>query len=338
MNFRSDDYQNSLDDLSNCTFLFKSYSTYYLPTNYFNFMNWSSPDKVIIQGITEPQAALVAVEMKNYGTDIVAGVSPGRGGKTIESIPIFDLVEQVLTLVDEIDISIIFVSPCQVLDAVKEAISVGIKRIIIITKNVPPLDTIKLVKYAQANNTCILGPGSDGIIIPERFCLGKLQPEFFQSGKVGLITESRDICYEVVTELNRADLGQSIAISLGSDRIVGSNLSQWLSILDEDPNTEAIVSIGKDIKNAEEIAIFCKDRDCHKPIVSYTAGLKTPQERIYSDAVTIISNHLSASIPAVNLERRIMNKLKKVGIKIAQRPSKIPLMLLEMLNNKADKS
>ena len=301
-------------------------------------MNWSSPDKVIIQGITEPQAALVAVEMKNYGTDVVAGVSPGQGGKTIEDIPIFDLVEQVLTLADKIDISLIFVSPCQVLDAVKEAISIGIKRIIIVTSNVPPLDTIKLIKYAKTSNTHILGPGSDGIIIPERASLGKLQPAFFRVGKIGLITDSRDICYEVVTELNRVNLGQSIAISLGSDRIVGSNLSHWLSVLDEDPNTEAIVSIGKDIKNAEKIAIFCQDRDCHKPIVSYTAGLKTPQERMYSDAVTIISNHLSASIPAVNLERRIINKLKKVGIKIAQRPSEIPLILSKMLNNKAHKS
>ena len=338
MNFHSDDYQNSLDDLSSCAFPFKSYLPYCLPVNYSNFMNWSSPDKVIIQGITEPQAALVAVEMKNYGTNVVAGVSPGQGGKTIENIPIFDLVEQVLTVTDKIDISIIFISPCQVLDAIKEAISVGIKRIIIITSNVPPLDTIESIKYAQANNTQILGPGSDGIIIPDRVCLGKLQPEFFQLGKVGLITDSRDLCYEVVTELNRANLGQSMAISLGSDRIVGSNLSQWLSILNEDPNTEAIVSIGKDIKDIEEIATFCQDRGDRKPIVSYIAGLKTPQEIMYGDAVTIISNHLSASIPAVNLERRIFNKLKKVGIKIAKRPSEIPLKLSQMLNNKTNKS
>ena len=300
-------------------------------------MNWSSPDKVIIQGITEPQAALIAVEMKNYGTNLVAGVSPGQGGKTIEDIQIFDLVEQVLTLADKIDISIIFVPPCQVLDAVKEAISVGIKKIIILTSNVPPLDTIELIKYARASNTDILGPGSEGIVIPERACLGKLQPEFFRWGKVGLIADSRDVCYEVVTELNRANLGQSMAISLGSDRIIGSNLPQWLSILNEDPNTDAIVSIGKDLKNAEEIAIFCENRSCHKPIISYTFGLNTPQERNYGDAVAIISNRLSASIPAVNLERSIIKKLKKVGIKTAQRPSEISSMLLTMLNNKHNK-
>ena len=299
-------------------------------------MNWSSPNKVIIQGIAQPQAASVAIQMKERGTDVVAGISPGRGGQTIEDIPIFDLVEQVLALVDKIDVSLIFVSPERVLDAVKEAISIGIKKIIIVTSYVPPLDTIKLIKHALANDTQILGPGSDGIIIPQQVHLGKLQPEFFRSGKVGLITASTDLCYEVVTELNRANLGQSMAISLGSDRIVGSDPSQWLSILNRDPNTEAIVSIGLDIKAAEEIATFCRREECHKLIVSYTAGLKTPQERTYSDAVTIISNHLSASIPAVNLERRITNKLKKAGVKIAKRPSEIPVMLQEMSNSKAN--
>ena len=298
-------------------------------------MNWSPSNKVIIQGIAEPQAALVATQMINYGTDVVAGISPGQGGQIIEDIPIFDLVEQVLDLVDKIDISLIFVAPERVLDAVREAISVGIKKVVILTSYIPPLDTIKLIKHARANDTLILGPGSDGIIIPQQVCLGTLQPEFFQSGEIGLITASRDLCYEVVNELNRANLGQSMVISLGSDRIVGSDLSQWLSILNQDPGTEAIVYIGLDIEAAEELATFCRHEKYHKPIISYTAGLKTPQVRTYSDAVTIISNHLSASIPAVNLERRITNKLKKAGVKIAKCPSEIPLMLVEKSDSKA---
>ena len=294
-------------------------------------MNWSSPNKVIIQGITEPKVAFHTLQMKAFGADIVAGVSPGQGGKTIEDIPIFDLVEQVLTVTDSIDTSLIFVRPYQVLDSVKEAISTGIKRIIIFTANVPPLDTIELIKFAQASNTLVLGPGSDGVIIPEQVWLGKLQPKFYQLGKVGIVTTSKHLSYEVAAELNQAGIGQSMVISLGSDRITGSSLPQWLSILNDDPQTEAIVSIGQRIRHMEEIATLYKSQDYNKPIVSYTAGLKTPKERVFSDAVTIISNHLSTSIPAGNQERRIINKLKKVGIKVAKRPSEIPDMLSEIL-------
>ncbi len=299
-------------------------------------MNWSSPHKVIIQGITEPKVALHAAQMKAYGADIVAGVSPGQGGKVIEDIPTFDLVEQVFTVTDEIDTSLIFVRPYQVLDAVKEAISTGIRRVIIFTDCVPPLDTIESIKCAKASNTLLLGPGSDGIMIPEKVWLGKLQPQFYQSGKVGLIVTSKYLSYEVAAELNQANIGQSIVVSLGSDRITGSDLPQWLSILNEDPDTEAIIFIGQKIKDTEEIATFYKNQGYDKPIVSYIAGLKTPRETMFDDAINIISNHLSTSIPAVNQERRIINKLKKAGIKVAKRPSEIPAMVSEMLHSKVN--
>ena len=336
MDLYFDNFYTNLDDSPNSNFAAEIYSSHCSPVNYSTFMNWSSPNKVIIQGITEPGVAFHALQMKAYGADIVAGVSPGQGGKIIEDIPIFDLVEQVLTATDKIDTSLIFVRPYQVLDAVKEAIFTGIRRVIIFTPDVPPLDTIELIKCAKVSDTLILGPGSDGIMIPEQVWLGKLQPQFYQSGKVGLITASKYLSYEVAAELNQANLGQSMVISLGSDRIIGSNLPQWLSILNEDPQTEAIVSIGQRIKDMEEIANLYQSQGYDKPIVSYTAGLKTSKERVLSDAVTIISNHLSTSIPAGNQERRIINKLKKVGIKVAKRPSEIPNLLSKILNIKVD--
>ncbi|MDJ0567590.1 MAG: CoA-binding protein [Pleurocapsa sp. MO_192.B19] len=297
-------------------------------------MNWSPPNKVIIQGITESQAAFYAVQMKAYGTDIVAGVSPGQGGTEVGDIPVFDLVEQVLTLVEVIDISLIFVHPCQVLDAAVEAIAAGIRRIIILTPGVPPLDTIELIKCAEANDTLILGPGSHGVIIPEQAWLGKLQPQFYQPGSVGLITSSQHLSYEVAAELNQADIGQSIVVSLGQERIVSSNLFQWLSILNEDPNTKVIVSIGQSINETEEITTYCQNRGYDKPIIVYIAGLNAPQDKIFRDAVTIISNHLSASIPVVNRDRQTINKLKKVGIKVAKKPSDIPKIIKKALAKK----
>jgi succinyl-CoA synthetase alpha subunit len=290
-------------------------------------MNWFPPNKVIIQGITDSQATFYAVQMKAYGAEIVAGVSPGSGGTKVDDIPVFDLVEQVLNQVTEIDISLVFVHPYQVLDAVTEAIAVGIKCIIVFTPQVPPLDTIKLIKYAEANKVLILGPGSQGIMIPQQVWLGTLQPQFYRPGNVGIITTSQHLSYEVAAELNQADMGQSMIVSLGEDPIVGSSLLQWLAILNEDPNTKAIVSISQSINEVEEIISHCKSHGYDKPIVVYIAGLKAPQEKVFRDAVTILSNHLSASIPAINRDRQKIIKLKKAGIKVAKKPSEIPYII-----------
>ena len=297
-------------------------------------MNWSFPNNVIIQGISESQAAFYAVQMKAYGTEIIAGVSPGKGGTQIEDIPVFDLVEQILTITDKIDTSLIFVPPYQVLDATIEAIASGIRRIIIFTSNIPAQEAIKIIKYAEANNTLLLGPGSQGIIIPEQLWMGSLQPQFYQSGNVGLITTSEHLSYEVAAELNSAGSGQSMVVSLGSERIIGSDLTQWLSILDEDPNTETIVFVGHRIDLSEEIVTYCQGSDRHKPIIVYIAGLEAPQETVFRDAITIISNHLSASIPAENQGKHNIAKLETAGIKVAKRPGEIPTILSEIFHSR----
>ena len=287
-------------------------------------MNWFDPHKVIVQGINDYQAAFCAIQMKSYGTDIVAGVSPGNGGTVVENIPVFDLIEQVQAQIGEVEISLIFVDSYQVLDAAKEAIAAGIRKIIIFTPRIPPQDTIELIKHARLTDTLILGPGSHGLVIPQQLWLGNLQPEYYQPGGVGLITSSRHLCYEVAAELNTAKLGQSIIVSLGSDRIIGSDLSYWLATLNEDPNTNAIVAIGQRVDRLESIVAYSKNHGYNKPVVFYLAGLKAPQKKFYRDALTIISNHLSSSIPVINRDRQTTDKLRDIGIKIASKPSEIP--------------
>ena len=287
-------------------------------------MNWFHPHKVIVQGINDYQAAFCAIQMKSYGTDIVAGVSPGNGGTVVENIPVFDLIEQVQAQIGEVEISLIFVDSYQVLDAAKEAIAAGIRKIIIFTPRIPPQDTIELIKHARLTDTLILGPGSHGLVIPQQLWLGNLQPEYYQPGGVGLITSSRHLCYEVAAELNTAKLGQSIIVSLGSDRIIGSDLSYWLATLNEDPNTNAIVAIGQRVDRLESIVAYSKNHGYNKPVVFYLAGLKAPQKKFYRDALTIISNHLSSSIPVINRDRQTTDKLRDIGIKIASKPSEIP--------------
>ena len=293
-------------------------------------MNWLL-NKVIIQGITEDRATLAATKMKALGTNVVAGVSPGNGGTTIQEIPVFDSVAQAWE-VAQAEISLIFVEPYQVLDAAREAIAAGIRYLIIFTAAVPPLDAIALIKYAKQTNTLVLGPGSSGMTIPQRVLLGDLEPQFYLTGTIGLISSSRHLSYEVAAELNQANLGQSIVISLGSEQIIGSNHAYWWSVLDRDPNTKVILSIGQRIDEIEEITAYSKDCGYHKPIVVYLAGLQAPQEKAYRDALTIISNHLSASMPAVNRDLQAIERLQKLGVRVATKPSEIPAMIREVLS------
>ena len=290
-------------------------------------MNWFHPHKVIVQGITDYQATFCALQMKAYGTNIVAGISPGNGGTTVEAIPVFDLIEEVQAEIGAVDLSLIFVHPYQVLDAVKEAIAAGIRQIIIFTSRVPPQDTIELLRQAKSTNTLILGPGSHGVVVPQQVWLGNLQPQFYQPGDVGLISSSRHLCYEVAAELNAASMGQSIVISLGNDRIIGSDLAHWLAVLNEDRNTKAIVAIGQNVHRVKSILAYSKNHGYNKPILFYLAGLQAPQTKKYRDAVTIIRNHLSASIPVINRDRQTTEELRSIGIKIAKKPSEIPGIL-----------
>ena len=284
-------------------------------------MNWILQEPVIIQGITEPRVANYVAKMKAYGTNIVAGVTTRKQETVIEDIPIFNLVEDIIEELGEVATSLIFVPPDQVLDAALEAIAGGLHYLIIVTEGVPPLDMIRLLQ-AKPEDTLILGSGSRGIIVPEKTCLGTLQPEYFLPGSVALISCSEFLTYEVAWELNNQGIGQSIVVDLGNDPILGSNLSQWLTFLDQELETEAIVLI-QQVKDLEKFAIDLIQTQLNKPIVVYIAGLQTSQERVLQNATTIVSSYLSASIPAQNTNKKIINSFKKAGIKVAETPAQI---------------
>ncbi|MGL5878343.1 MAG: CoA-binding protein, partial [Xenococcaceae cyanobacterium] len=190
--------------------------------------------------------------MKAYGTEIVAGVDIGGGDREIEDIPVFDLVEQAIERVGEITTTLIFSKSDRVLDAALEAIAAKIPQILIHTSGVPPLDMVRLLKIAKITNTLILGPGSGGILVPEKILLGTLEPSFYQSGNIGLINCCNPLSYEVALELNRASLGESLVVSVGTEVILGSDCQQWLQVMEDDPQTEAIVLIGQPGDGAEE--------------------------------------------------------------------------------------
>ena len=294
-------------------------------------MIFSLNSQVIIQGISGSLGKTYAPLIRNYGTSLVAGVSPGYGGSQIEGIPVFDMVEQVVMQHGPIDISIIFSHPYDVLDAATEAMRAGIRQLIIISQGVPPIDMIHLIQQADANDTLIVGPNSPGIIIPGKILLGIHPPMFYTPGRVGIITRNGPLTYEVARIMTKAGIGQSIVISLGSDSILGSTLPQWLQILEEDDNTDAIVLVGEIGGDSEEMAASYIKESIDKPVVAYIAGHTAPRDRRMGHAGAIIETQLGGFGPDLGTAESKVSALKSVGVPVADRPSQIPDLLQRLL-------
>ncbi|GAC1499533.1 MAG: succinate--CoA ligase subunit alpha [Chamaesiphon sp.] len=271
--------------------------------------------------------------MKAYGTNVVAGISAGYGGQVLDGMPIFDLVEQALTVVGPVDTTIIFVQPYWVLDAALEAIAAGIQQIILITAGIPPLDMVCLFRKAKATNTSILGPSSPGIIVPGKILLGTQISEFYTPGTVGLISRTGSLTYEVAYELTQAGLGQSMSVSLGKDAIVGSSFRQWLEILQKDENTKAIVLVGQTGYGGEEETAEYIGSAIDKPVVAYFAGRHVPADKRLGDAYTIITYHLSMPLTNASKAQQINAAFKQANIPLAKRPSQIPELVKKALKN-----
>jgi succinyl-CoA synthetase alpha subunit len=296
-------------------------------------MYWSAESKVLIQGILEPTALKYTALMKAYGTNIVAGISPGNSERTFEDIPIFDLVEQAISKVGTIDITLIFVEPYRVLDAALEAIAAGIEQIAIVTAGVPPLDTIHLLKKIERSEILILGPGSGGLIVPGEIALGSLEPQFYQTGKIGIISRTKQLNYEVALSLAKVNCGVSIAVSVGKESIVGSSVERWLTILDRDDRTEAIVLIGQSNSSAEIGVARYISSEINKPVVVYMAGLHAPIERAFQDAPSIIANQLSYSVPVTNSEQEILAAFKEANLKLVRTPGEVGAVISKLTSN-----
>lgn len=293
-------------------------------------MNLTSDSKVIIQGITGLET-VHALRMKAYGTNVVAGINPGQGGQTVDDIPIFDLVEQAVAAVGAIDTSIIFVDPYLALDAALEAISAGIKQIILTTNGVPPLDMVYLLRKAEATNTVVLGPGSAGIIVPEKLLLGTQETQYFTSGTVGIISRSISLNYEIASALTKSGFGQSIAISLGSEPMIGSFFVPWLQLLEADKNTKVIVLVGQNGGSDEEAAANYIAENINKPTIAYIAGRHAAPEKKLGDIDAVIFSQLGCQVTDSGTAERKISAFKHAKIPLADRPSQIPDLVKKAL-------
>ncbi|MBU7582058.1 MAG: CoA-binding protein [Nostoc sp. TH1S01] len=285
-------------------------------------MNLTPDSKVIIQGFSEFISATNIVQMRAYGTNLVAGVNPGFGGQKQYDLPVFDLVEEVVSQFGSIDTTIICVHPYQVLDAALEAIASNIRQIMIISAGMPPLDMVQLLRKAEACETLIVGPNSPGIIVPGKILLGTQPSEFYTPGPVGIVSRSSTLTYEVARELTKAGLGQSISVSIGSDAIVGSSFLQWLQILDEDENTEAIVLVGQPGGGSEEAAARYITEAIDKPVIAYIAGRQVPPVKNWQQTGTLAA--VIGRDPNFGTAQSKLTAFKEAEVPVAERPSLIP--------------
>ncbi len=273
--------------------------------------------KVIVQGITGNQGQFHARLMQDYGTDIVGGVTPGRGGEKVLGVPVFDTVKEAA---DETgaDTSIIFVPAPFARDAALEAIE-HLERVVIITEGIPVQDTMEVLEEAKQSDCRVFGPNTPGIITPGSCKVGIMPGKVFTPGNVGVISRSGTLSYEISLALTEAGMGQSTLVGIGGDRVIGTNFVDVLKELEKDAETEQIVVIGEIGGQAEENAAeYIEDMDT--PVVGYIAGRTAPPGKRMGHAGAIISGGTGTA------ESKI-KALEAAGAKVARIPTAVPELL-----------
>ena len=270
----------------------------------------------IVQGITGSQGSYHTQLMLQYGTKIVAGVTPGKGGTTVQGILVFDTVEEAKKRF-KVDASIIFVPAPFAKDAALEAIASDLNPVVIITEGIPVKDEIQLMEIAKRKNTTIIGPNTPGIITPAECKLGIMPGHIFKPGKIGLVSRSGTLTYEIAASLTNAGLGQTTCLGIGGDPVVGLTFVDVLEKFRKDHETSSIAMIGEIGGNAEEKAAeYIMDTKYPKPVAAYIAGRAAPPGKRMGHAGAIIMGRTGTA------ETKI-DALRKAGVKIALKPSEI---------------
>ena len=282
--------------------------------------------KVIVQGITGRQGRTHTKLMLEYGTEIVAGVTPGKGGEEVEGVPVFDSVAEALDEVGKVDASVIFVPAPFAFDAVVEAIDGGIGLVVVITEHIPVHDAAKFVEYARLKGTTIVGPNTPGAIAPgERVKLGIMPGGAFAPGSVGIVSRSGTLTYEIALALKRRGMGTPLTVGIGGDPVTGLNFVDVLEMFRRDEETEAVVLVGEIGGRAEEDAAeYVRETDYPKPVVAYIAGRTAPPGRRMGHAGAIISGGMGT------YESKL-RALTDSGIPVARTPFEVPDALLSLL-------
>lgn len=271
--------------------------------------------RVLVQGITGNQGSFHTRQMLAYGTRVVAGVSPGKGGQTVEGVPVYETAEEVVVK-HGANASVLFVPAPQAKDAAFENIQAGVEVVVIITEHIPVHDTIEIVARAQQRGVVVVGPNTFGVISPGKCKIGIMPNQIYTPGPVGIVARSGTLSYEIAASLSAAGLGQSTVVGLGGDRVVGLSFVEVLKKMEADPETSAVVLVGEIGGSAEEEAAeYIKSMS--KPVVAYLAGRSAPPGKRMGHAGAIIERGRGTFQSKVQA-------LQDAGVRVADLPWEVP--------------
>ena len=278
--------------------------------------------KVICQGITGEQGAFHTGQMVAYGTKMVGGVTPGKGGTDVNGIPVFNTVGEAKKKT-KADASVIYVPAAFAADAIMEAIDAGIGLVICITEGIPVVDMIKVKKFMQGKPSRLVGPNCPGVITPDECKIGIMPGHIHKKGSIGVVSRSGTLTYEAVDQLTRLGLGQSTCVGIGGDPINGTNFIDVLDMFEKDPETSAMIMIGEIGGSAEEEAAEFIKKNVKKPVVAYIAGVTAPKGKRMGHAGAIIAGGKGTADEKYAA-------LESAGIKTTRSPAELGKTVMEL--------
>jgi len=284
----------------------------------------SENSRVVVQGITGHEGSFHAALMRDYGTRLVAGVTPGKGGQLVGGIPVYDTVREAASS-HGVNTSILFVPASHARDAVFEALDAGIKTLVIITEGIPQRDAIEFITRARKEDVVVVGPNTPGVINPRlRVKVGIMPTRVFRPGTIGIVSRSGTLTYEIAHHISEAGLGETTCVGLGGDAIIGLGFVDLLEMFRDDKETRGVVLVGEIGGNAEELAAqYIAETYYPKPVVAYVAGRFAPPGKRMGHAGAIIMGSAGTA------ESKI-DAFSSAGVAVAERPSDIAVLLRDM--------
>jgi len=279
--------------------------------------------KVLVQGITGRVGRAQAKWMLEYGTNIVGGVTPGKGGEEVEGLPVYDSVAQAVAGCGA-EASVFFVPPAAVKDAARETIDAGVSLIVVVTEHVPVHDAMEIKDYARGRDVRLLGPTSPGIITPGQAKMGIMPGNMFQPGRIGVISRSGTLAYEVCSDLAAAGLGQSTAVGMGADPVPFTSLPELLALFDADPETDLVIIVGEVGGTQEEHAAGFIASQMTKPVVAYIAGHSVPEGKRMGHAGAIVQGNMGTT-------KSKISALQEAGVGVADYPLDVVKLVKDRL-------
>ena len=279
--------------------------------------------RLLVQGITGREGAFHTGRMLESGTNVVAGVTPGKGGQDYEGVPVFNTVEQAVGETGA-NASVIFVPPPFAADAIFESLDGGMSTVSCITEGIPVHDMMRVTDYLQTKDATLIGPNCPGVLSPEKANVSIMPKDIFMPGNVGVVSRSGTLTYQIVNELTQRGIGQSTAVGIGGDPIIGTNFIEILAKFEADPETDCVVMIGEIGGNAEQLAAEYVQREMSTPVVAYIAGFTTPEGKTMGHAGAIVSGGESTA-------EAKSEALRRAGIRAATNPSEVADLVAEAL-------